>query len=67
MNQVISLAEIHSGLKIGDQVIHKNSTYTCRIEGQVVVGFTGRQDVLIQMPSGDITKCNWKYVNKVRS
>ena len=65
MNTVISLAEMHSGLKIGDKVIHKNGTYTCRTEGQVVIGFTGRQDVLIQMPSGHITKCLWKNVNKV--
>ena len=65
MNTVISLAEIHSGLKIGDKVIHKNGTYTCRAEGQIVVGFTGRQDVLIQMQGGYITKCNWKNVNKV--
>lgn len=65
MNQVVSLAEIHSGLKIGDKVIHKNGTYTCREEGQIVIGFTGRQDVLIQFSNGYITKCNWKYVNKV--
>lgn len=65
MNEVISLAEIHSGLKVGDKVIHKLTTYTCRIEGQVVVGFSGRQDVLIQMLGGSIVKCNWKYVNKV--
>jgi hypothetical protein len=65
MNEVVSLAEIHSGLKIGDKVIHKVATYTNRTDGQIVVGFTGRQDVLIQMPSGYIQKCNWKYVNKV--
>lgn len=64
-NEIKNLAEIHSGLKIGDKVIHKLATYTCRIEGQIVVGWSGKQDVLIQLPSGGIVKCNFKYVNKV--
>jgi len=61
----ISLAQIHSGLKIGDTVIHKKGTYTNRTKGQIVIGFSGVQDVLIQMPNGFTQTCNWKYVNKV--